>query len=190
MLLAACASTPAPHYYVLEPEAARESTARSPVGVLVEPVAIPQEVDRPQMVLSRSPGEVAIDDGHRWAAPLQPGITQVLARDIGRTLAADVVTEPDASPWTGYRVQVQIVEFSSRLGEDAVVEARWEVRREGIARAGTEHVREAAAGGYEGLAQAHSRALGRVAAAIAGDIRALDLQRSRVAQDARPVPGK
>lgn len=174
-VLAACASTPAAHYYVLEAVPARARTADSSLQVLVDPVSIPEEVDRPQIVLALEDGEITIDDAHRWAAPLQPEITQVLARNLGTTLGSNAVTtDTGTAPWKGYRVHVRILELRSRLGHEADIEARWEVGLAGTMRRGTTRVQQHAGVGYEGLAQAHSRALAQLASAIAADLRAIE----------------
>lgn len=168
--LAAC-STPEPHYYVLD--ASSDSPAHPTTGapVLLTVIAIPVEVDRPQMVLATAANEVVIDDGHRWASPLQAAITEALARGMASVLGEDrVTTEGGGAKWTGYRVDVQIVAFDSRLDREARIDARWQVRGGDVTRVGTASLREPAAGGFEGLAQAHGRALSRLSAQIASTV--------------------
>jgi uncharacterized lipoprotein YmbA len=62
-------SPPPTRYYVLEALQAPQAISTQ-LSVLVEPVAVPAEVDRPQIVLATKANEAAIDDLHRWAAPL------------------------------------------------------------------------------------------------------------------------
>jgi len=170
---ASCASTPEPRYYVLEPLA--ESPARPALDrpLFLDSVSIPPQLDRPQMVVSRGAGEVTIDDGHRWAAPLQADITRVLARELASLASAPVQTEPAAVPPGCDRVTVHIVAMDSRLGQDASLEATWEARGSGRMLSGSAKVREPATGDYRDLVQAHSRALARLAREIASTLAAL-----------------
>jgi uncharacterized lipoprotein YmbA len=164
---AAC-STPEPRYYVLDAAAPREARHADGPPVLVASVSIPPEVDRPQMVLATAGSEVAIDDGHRWASPLQAAVTNALARALASSLGeARVQTESRFAAWPGWRLDVQITEFGSRLDREARIEATWQLRRDGVVRDGAASLREPASGGFDGLAQAHGRALSRLAVQIA-----------------------
>jgi len=125
------------------------------------------------MVVSRGAGEVTIDDGHRWAAPLQADITRVLARELGSFTSAPVATEPSAVPPGCDRVTVRIEAMDSRLGQDASLEATLEARGAGRTLSGSARVREPATGDYRDLVQAHSRALARLAREIASTLAAL-----------------
>jgi len=175
-LAAGCASTAEPRYYVLEAAPGAATSQLAPGGeILLEPVSIPAQLDRPQIVLSRDAAEVRIDDGHRWAAPLQSDITQVLACDLASSLgSSNVVTDPGTLPWTGDRIEVEILAFESRLGHEASIEARWTVRRGNQRRSGRVRLEEAAPGEYDALVQAHSRALARLAREITASVSALD----------------
>jgi uncharacterized protein len=170
---AACASTPEPRYYVLEPVAEALSRPALDRPLFLDAVSIPPQLDRPQMVVSRGAGEVTIDDGHRWAAPLQADITRVLARELAALASAPVQTEPAAVPPGCDRVTVRIVAMDSRLGQDASLEATWEARGAGRTLSGSTRVREPATGDYRDLVQAHSRALARLAREIASTVAAL-----------------
>ncbi len=173
--VAACAGGPQPRYYVLDARASPAAMGTAAAAVLLDPVTIPAEVDRAQLVLSLGAGEVAIDDGHRWAAPLQAGITQALVSDLSAALgSAPVTTEAGVAPWSGDRVAVRILAFDSRLGRESRIDARWQLRRGDVVAAGGASVREDAQGGYDALVQAHSRALARVAREIAASVIALD----------------
>jgi uncharacterized lipoprotein YmbA len=175
LLAAACASTPLPRYYVLEALRTADAPATR-VSILVEPVAVPAEVDRPQIVRATKANEVAIEDLHRWASPLQDNIAEVLAGDLSAQLGArDVSTSQDAGAYR-YRVNVAIREFGSRLGEYARLGANWSVRRDdGSTRRGYSSVRETARGSdFAALASAHSRAISRMSQEISDAIRALE----------------
>jgi uncharacterized lipoprotein YmbA len=177
LLACACSTTQQPRYYTLEPLRAADAVPATRVSVLVEPVAVPAEVDRPQIVRATQANEVAIEDLHRWAAPLQDNVATVLADDLSARLGTrDVATSAELRGAWRYRVSVDIREFRSRLGEDARLGASWSVRRaDGATRTGFSSVREAAGGSdFAALAAAHSRALWRMAGEISDAIRDLE----------------
>jgi len=176
MLAGGCASTPEPRYYELQ-AMARRGTPAPPLAISVEPVTIPPDVDRPQFVLGGSNGEVAIDDGHRWAAPLQDAITLALSRNLAAGLASEeVALAGDGPPHPKYRVRVAIRAFRSRLGEDAALDADWSVRRDdGLVRSGHSSIRVPVDGpGFDALASAHGVALARLSGEIADTVLAMD----------------
>ncbi len=76
-----------------------------------------------------------------------------------------------------FRVAIDVQIFESAPGDAATLSAMWTVRRvkDGKTDIGRTSVREASSEkGYEALAAAHSRALGRLSADIADAIRALE----------------
>ena len=175
-LLCACYSTPSPRYYVLDADADSQPAGSAPgPSIVVDAVTIPAVVDRPQFVLSGQGNEVFIDDGHRWAAPLEANLARALASDLeARVVLADASAD-GARPLPRYRVDVEILAFESRLGEDVRLEAVWRVRRDdGAASSGRSRFREPAAGrDFSSLAAAHSRTVASLAAEIALAIRDL-----------------
>ena len=171
MIVACCCaacSTAEPRYYVLDAATSRGARAADGPPILLASVSIPAEVDRPQMVLATAGSEVTIADGHRWASPLQAAVTNALARDLALSLGETrVQAESHVTTWPGWRLDVQITEFGSRLDREARIDATWQLRRGAIVRDGAASVREPASGGFDGLAQAHGRALSRLAVQIA-----------------------
>jgi uncharacterized lipoprotein YmbA len=185
--LAGCASTPQPRYYTLGPTAAAStgssgapaSSGASGFSVSVGPVSVPAVVDRPQIVVSLSENQLRFDESNRWAAPLQDGLSAVIAENLAGILGTPSVSvfPKQSSADANYRVAVDLQRFESTPGVSAVMEATWIVRRrDGSVRAGRTSVREAVPErSFEALAAAHSRAAGRLSADIADAIRALDL---------------
>jgi uncharacterized lipoprotein YmbA len=186
--LAGCASTPEPRYYTLGAIApastgsssAPASTGSSRFSVSVGPVSVPAVVDRPQIVVSTSANQVSLDESNRWAAPLQDGLSAVLAENLAGILGTPSVTvfPKESSAGAQYRVAVDLQRFESTPGVSAVMDATWVVRRakDGMAQTGRTSVRETVQDrSFEALAAAHSRAAGRLSKDIAEAIRALDL---------------
>jgi uncharacterized lipoprotein YmbA len=177
--LVGCASTPQPRYYTLS-ALAPASTSASSLSVSVGPVSVPAAVDRPQIVVSTGANQVSLDESNRWAAPLQEGLSAVLAENLSGILGTPSVTvfPRESSADANFRVAVDLQRFESTPGVSAVMDATWVVRRakDGRVQAGRTSVREAVQDrSFEALAAAHSRAAGRLSADIADAIRALDL---------------
>jgi uncharacterized lipoprotein YmbA len=178
LLVTGCASTPAARYYTLS--AATEPAApSSALSVVVGPVAVPDEVDRPQIVVRTSPHRMQVDEFNLWTAPLPNTISRVVAQNLVTLLGTPHVTlfPQTLSTSAGYRVAIEVQRFDSASGEAATLDAVWTVRRtkDGRTETGRTTVREAVQEtSYEALAAAHSRAVTRLSQDIANAVRALD----------------
>src|SRR5215467_2227691 len=173
-----CGSTPASRFYTLS-AVAPPAGASSNVSVVVGPVSVPAEVDRPQIVITTGPNQVGLDEFNRWAAPLQNNISRVVVENLVAMLGTPRVTlfPQTASPDADYRAAIEVQRFESALGEAATLDAVWTVRRakDGKAETGRTTVRETMQGnGYDVLAAAHSRAVARLSGEIADAVRTLD----------------
>lgn len=170
---AGCAS-PRSSFYTLN-STGKPATSGADYSVSVGPVSVPAAVDRPQIVVRLAPNQVAIDEFHRWASPLPDAIARVVAENIAAMLGTPHVTvfsRPSASG-ARYRVLIDVLRFESAPGEAATLDAVWTVRstKDGTTRSGRTTVSEPATDReYATLAAAHSRALGRLSADIAGAI--------------------
>jgi len=171
LLLSACASTPAPRLHELS-VTAPQSAVPSEISIRVPPVAVPVVVDRPQMVVRRR-GELQIDDTNRWAVPLQDGLSEAIGGNLANLLGTGQVSAPENGGRADFSVTVDVQRLESVPGAFAELEAAWTVRRAADGRIfrGRSSVREPVdAGGYAGVAQAHSRAVGRLSEEIAAVI--------------------
>jgi hypothetical protein len=174
--LCGCRS-PSAVFYTLSPDASLERTgAALPVAVVVEPVTVPELVDRPQLVTRASDNEVALNEFARWGEPLKSGIARTLAADLERLLGAARVSVPGQAALVleTCRVRVDIVRFDAQPGEAVTVDAQWLVRVPGkpVPIAGRTVAREPVAGaGDAQLVAAQSRALATVSRDIAAAIR-------------------
>jgi uncharacterized protein len=177
--IAGCASTPA-HLYTLSPEgtmlAANPDPNFSNLAISVGPVSIPAIVDLQQIVLHTSANQISLDEFNRWASPLRNNIALVVADDLANILGtsrASAVFTSDAD----YRVAIDVQAFDSALGDAAILNALWTVRRvkDGKIATGRSLDREPfSERSYSALAAAHSHALNRMSADIADAIRALE----------------
>ncbi|MDH5245098.1 MAG: PqiC family protein [Betaproteobacteria bacterium] len=177
-LAAACASSPPSRFYTLSPTAS-PGTVMSKVSVVVGPVSIPAVVDLPQIVVSAGPNQVAIDEFNRWASPLPDNISRVVVENLALLLGTAQVSQfrQSLNVDADFRVAIEVQSFESAPGDAATLNAAWIVRRlrDGRSEAGRATVRESTGEkGYDALAAAHSRALGRLSQDIADAVRALD----------------
>jgi uncharacterized lipoprotein YmbA len=139
LTLAACASPPSSFYTLTDaagaaaPGSAAATGANAPAApyaIEVSPVAVPEQVDRPQIVVTRGGGRVDILEESRWAAPLKNELTSTISRELTQRLGAmDVYGLPRADGLTVYRVSTSVQRFESTPGEQAALTAVWSVRR-------------------------------------------------------------
>ncbi|HEX9851124.1 PqiC family protein [Candidatus Deferrimicrobium sp.] len=171
-----CAS-PRSNFYTLD-SAAKPVATGADYSVAVGPVSVPSAVDRPQIVVRIAPNQVAIEEFHRWVSPLPDAIARVVAENLAAMLGTPHVTVFSRPTAAGarYRVLIDVLRFESAPGDAAILDAVWTVRsaEDGTTRSGRTTVREPVMGReYSTLAAAHSSALGRLSAEVAGAIRGL-----------------
>jgi uncharacterized protein len=174
-VLAGCSSSPAPSFYTLSPDASLQPLSNTaPVRVTVNPVTVPDLVDKPQIVTRREPNEVSINEFARWGEPLKENIARTLAADLGRVLGTDTVSVfPQSADVKPYQVRVDVMRFDSVPGDSVMLEALWTIRAaDGVSRFdGHTVVREnVTATGFDAIAAAHSRALAQMSRQIAAAI--------------------
>jgi uncharacterized lipoprotein YmbA len=121
-------------------------------------------------------GRVAI---RRWAEPLESGIAQVLANDLGAHVGSERIA---VFPWRGgvarvldYQVAVVVLRFEGWPGRQATLDVRWRL----VGKDGTELALKRstlsepiAEQGYQPLVQGMNRLLSALAREIALEIRA------------------
>jgi uncharacterized lipoprotein YmbA len=173
--IAGCTSASS-RFYTLNSTATGDGATNSNVAVIVGPVSIPAEVDRPQFTVQVSPNRVAVDEFNRWAAPLSDNIARAVAGDLAVLLGTPrVAAIPAANFAAAYRVTISIQRFETVPGKSVLVDAVWavhppagEATQSGRTLA-TEPVPDES---YDALAAGHSRALAKISSDIAAAIRA------------------
>jgi hypothetical protein len=133
MVLAGCGTSPPPRYHGLDVPAPSPVSGGARMLVEILPVAIPERLNREEMVLTGETGQLDVRDGDHWAAPLSDEIRQILADSLWRRLlAADVYLAPVVPAANGlpqYRLALRVERFEAVPGRSAVVEGSWTVRR-------------------------------------------------------------
>ena len=175
--LVGCGSSPVTHFYTLSPAAepaAAGAGARSATIVAIGAVALPDGVDRPQIVLRTGASQVSFSEFERWVGALKDEIALAVAANLKQGLGgASVFAYPmGAGMNADVNVLLHVQRFDSALGDAATVEILWQVTpARGAVKIGQSTVREPAGGpGYEALVAAHVRALAAVSRDIAAAI--------------------
>jgi uncharacterized protein len=178
LLLGGCGSVPKDRFYVLGgvAENAKPATAAS-YTLAINPVNVPDMVDRPQFVLYQGPSRVEIMEHERWAEPLKSAIPNAVARELRTQLPeARVAVYPDlAVTEAPCRISLDVQRMEARLGESALVEALWSLRcADGRLKQGRSFVKETTQdGSYEALSSAFGRAFAQIAGEMAQAVRSL-----------------
>lgn len=179
--LSACA-TQSPQYYTLVPASA--ATDRDPTvankttkyAISVQPVVLPEQVDRPQIVISETDSAmVAPLNSALWASPLSDEIRSALSNALTRELGVlDIASggAPESLPI--WKVFLHVQRFDSVYNQRAIVDATWRlapVHQSGkktlICRA---EVQVDVESGMSALVAGHQEALKRLASVIAAQI--------------------
>lgn len=177
---AGCAGTPE-RYYTLAPPAAAAAVpsagASPPLAIELAPIAMPERLARPQMVVRRSgdAAEVSVLEQQRWASSFEVELRDALAGAIAARLGAVDATRggpPAAQLW---RIAVQLRRFDAV--QDTRIDAAfgWTVRRADGERSTVCEwtASEPVGAGFEALAQGAQRVTAGAAAAVARHVVAL-----------------
>jgi uncharacterized lipoprotein YmbA len=179
-LAAGCSVLSAPpkpsfHYLTLSPQGAGAATAAPRGAVVLEPLELPGYLDGVELVVRKSDDEIERSSIDRWAEPLAAALTRTLAADLDGALASAQLTVRGRADAAAIAVSVAVDRFEQRADGEAELIARFTVRA--IAGAATrrgqihERVPLAAADrGGPAVAAALSRAVGKLAAALATEI--------------------
>ncbi len=128
LVVAGCTSAPS-RFYTLNSTATGNGSTNASLSVIVGPVSIPAEVDRPQFTVQVAPNRVAVDEFNRWAAPLSDNIARAVAGDLSVLLGTPrVAAIPAANFNSAYRVTINVQRFETLPGKSVLVDAVWVVR--------------------------------------------------------------
>jgi len=179
-----CASSPTPRFYSLSalkaPSSAAPGGAAAAV-LAVGPVAVPDSVDRPEIVTTVGPNELAVHDFDRWAGDLGKDLERALIEALSAALPAGrfevVPWDPAASALVAARrLTVTVTRFELSAGREAgaLLEAEWTLAGpRGQVLATRKSSRKAAAdgAGIKDAVAAMSRCARELGAEIAADLR-------------------
>ncbi|MGE5518223.1 MAG: membrane integrity-associated transporter subunit PqiC [Bacteroidota bacterium] len=179
--LAGCGASTPLRYHALS-TSGPANLAQGSAAALVEvlPIAVPERVNREEVVLIGNGGQVDVRSGDRWAAPLADEMRQLVDDALWRRLrAADVYSAPvtpNANGLAQYRLALRMERLEALAGRQAVAEATWTLRKlpqgqPAICRAAA--AEPLAATTPDAAVAALSRASARVAEAVAASVERL-----------------
>jgi uncharacterized lipoprotein YmbA len=169
-LLGSCAST-SPRFYTLVPESGRNPSGAVAAGyrLEVEPVRIPAQVDRLELVTRLPGGGIAIADGDRWIAPVADELQNALSVELLHRLGGAGPAEVTGSDSVLVRLDVE--RFESSPNRYALIEASWHLE---LKEAGKDvrvvcrtRAYEEVRGGYPDMVRGYQRAVALIADQIA-----------------------
>jgi len=175
--LSACAAT-APQYYSLQVPTTGEESASPAVergyAISMQPVIVPQQVARPQIVVSTTASaEVVPLNAALWAGPLEAQIRNTLSDGLSRKLGVvDVGQSGAADDLPVWRIYVDVQRFDSVYGESVQHDIVWRMVPHGMRAKARERVCSAQISlpvgtGMSALVEGHRRALDALSGAMA-----------------------
>lgn len=180
LVLAGCASKPDSYYTLASPvaaDAAAPSTLASAAPLYIElaPVAVPERLARPQMVVRQPNGSVQVEvlEQHRWASSFENELRDALSAGIaGRLGALDVTKGGRQTSQPVWRIAVQLRQFDAVDGGRVDADFSWTLRRSDEARTLVCQLRlgEAVGDGMDAVAQGAQRVTAAAAAAMARSV--------------------
>jgi len=139
MVLGACFGSSQPsRFYTLsslrgpEPVSSATSTGQAAV-VAFGPLAIPDYLDRPEIVTRTGQNEVRVNEFQRWAGALDGNLSRTIVEDLSVLLPSErysVIRQAAAAQTrvpVKYRVMVDVRRFDAAPGGTVVLEADWSV---------------------------------------------------------------
>ncbi len=184
-LLCGCASPPDRYFTLAAPVPAaatasvRMAPGATPMFIELAPVAMPERLARPQMVVRRASAaggasaEVELLEQHRWASSFESEMRDALSTGIAARLGAVDLTKGGRQPaQPAWRIAVQLQNFDAVENSRVDTTFSWTARRADGERSatcqwtGTEPV----GGGIDALAQGAQRVTARAAEAIAAHV--------------------
>jgi len=163
-------------FYVLAATVPEPATRQQGMIVGVGPVALPDYLERSQIVTRYGDHRLGLAEASRWAEPLEPMVARVLRDDLVAALGAERGID---YPWARTVAPAPVIEvdfehFERDSAGTALLDARWRVRNGAGVRVGRSRLSEPSATmSSEDAVAALSRALGRLAGEIAAAARDL-----------------
>lgn len=133
-LICSCfGKTPPATFYMLQamPEEKPRDRLSQEIFIAVGPVAIPSEMDRPQIIIRDQKNRIRLSETHRWAAPLPDSIASVLSTNLSVLLGTDRIMprhHSDLFPVTHYIV-LNINRFDGQLQKEVLLDVTWSIQK-------------------------------------------------------------
>jgi len=170
VLLGAGCASPREHYYTLVAAGARMApTDASPAReVVVETVALPESVDRAQLVVEAAPHERMLLEQERWIEPLAADVQRAVAQRLAALLPDTLVliAGDHGVDAAARHLFVQVRDFDLNVGRGTRLEAHWVILdhdRKLVREGDLTRQEPVASRGYAALVQAQAAAVAALA---------------------------
>ena len=175
LLIAGCASAPDRYYTLAAPGGSVNPPPAigAPVFIEMAPVAVPERLARPQLVVHPAGGrsaEVSLLEQHRWSSSFENELRDALSSGVAARLGAIDVTKGGRQPSTpAWRIAVQLRQFDAVENTRVDAAFSWTVRRSDADLSATCQWRasEPVGNGIDALAQGAQRVASNASDAIA-----------------------
>lgn len=135
ILMAGCGTSPPVRYHALSTPDGAGAPPSGSARVLVEilPVAVPEHLERGNLVLGDGRGRTSVLETDRWLAPIADDLRRIVADSLWRTVrATDTYDAPVSASAAGrplYRLAIRLDRFDAVPGGTAAVTGSWTLNR-------------------------------------------------------------
>ena len=153
------------------------------VRVSLDPVEVPEYLNRPQIVTHLDRAEYQIAEFNQWLEPLRDNLTRVIAENLSEMLGAEGIDVLSMSRpvETDFTVAVQILRLDGKRGQSMVLVARWSLfdRTDNVMALTKRSVIQETVGddSYQSLVTVQNRMIESLSREIADGIRPIVAQR-------------
>jgi len=181
-LLAACGSSPPATFYTLaspadSAPAVRTASQGPQTFIEVMPVAVPDRLARPQLVVRSDATRLEVLEQDRWSSPFNNELRDALAAGVAARLGAiDVSRGGRPADQASYRINVELRDFDAARGGRVQAAFGWTITRSDDRRSGACRltvVEPVSGGANADVVAATQKAVAQAAQAIADGVRAL-----------------
>ncbi|WP_297573769.1 membrane integrity-associated transporter subunit PqiC [uncultured Deefgea sp.] len=165
-------SSPKEYFYTLSATAKPNVQWQTARNIYINPIHIPASVDRPPIVIQKTPQQVTLLEQRLWASPLKDQILSVLALNLTR-----LSQNPNINTWpqlpaknTELTISMQVLRFESIPNQGITLEVQWTFLDRDFKSISTQHetIHETASDdSIDALIVAHNQALVTLASKVA-----------------------
>ena len=135
LALAGCLGGPSPpaNFYMISPLSSPHSDTDSPfatarIHIGLEPVAVPEYLNRNEIVVNLDNTIYQLAEFDKWAEPLSDNLTRVLEENLNNLLQTDSISvflASESSILFDYRLEVDVLRLDGNLGDQVTLVAQW-----------------------------------------------------------------
>ena len=185
LLIGSCANSPTAGVYRLNPQqSAHPLDPGIPLAIAVDYVTVPEQVDRPQLVVRVDQSRLRIVNAARWNEPLKDQIGNVLALDVAQIFRdARVADTSQTTDRATFRLAINVRIFDAKPGTGAVLCIVWSILTPDatqVLNGKSVVLQQIDRDGYDAVVDAQSQALESISADIADAIMSAIKKKPRV----------